>query len=246
MGKTCSCLLIDTEMQIEKMTFSGVRLEEMPEGNAWAFTNCVFSGGSIGLAARKPEERLVVRGVVARRCVVDSVLVGPVVFADLEVSGLRTTDHLWLPGCAFTHCILRGRIGRVLFFAAVEEALPLESPGNAAFHEDNMRIYSETDWALDISEAQFVDWDCRAVPAHLIRINPKHQVRVSYEATRRSLSSGALADAPAEMRIGLQWALKHREATHFDFVLATHPGQKDYREEMELFEVLARAGVLLG
>jgi hypothetical protein len=233
-------------MQVDKKTFSGVRLEEMPDGNEWAFNSCAFSGGSIGLTARKPEERLIVRGVVARRCVVASVVVGPVVFENLEVSDLRTTDHLWLAGCAFKNCILRGRIGRILLFAEVEEALPLSYPKNAAFHNANLDIYRQVDYALDISEAQFVDWDCRSVPAHLIRTNPDYQVRVSYESTRRSLASGALSEAPEDIRVGLQWALKNREATRFDFVLTTHPGHKRYQEKMKLFELLRRAGVLLG
>lgn len=233
-------------MLVSKRVFSDFHLDALSEGEPWKLDSCTFSNGSIGMGARRPQDRLVVRGAVAHRCIVDSVSVGPILFDAVEVSGLRTTNPLWLPGCAFTHCVLRGRIGRVLFFAAVEETLPLASPGNSAFHEDNLRIYRETDWALDISEAQFVDWDCRSVPAHLIRINPKHQVRVNYEATSRAMSSGVLAEAPAESRIGLQWALKHRESTRFDFVLATHPGQRDYREEMELFEILARAGLLLG
>jgi len=51
----------------------------------------------------------------------------------------------------------------------------------AAFDEANARYYEAADWALDISEARFVECDIRRVPARLIRRDPETQVVVTRE-----------------------------------------------------------------
>ena len=159
-------------MEYRRLTFADVRIDTLPEARPLRFEECVLSNSSVGSTARRPTQRLVLRNVFARQCTIDSVSVGPLIFDDVTVHGLRTTTHLWLPACAFRHCILRGRIGRLLFFAGADPAKPLSEPQNAAFLEANGAFYAETDWALDISEATFVDWDCRSIPASLIRPRP--------------------------------------------------------------------------
>jgi hypothetical protein len=64
---------------------------------------------------------------------------------------------------------------------------PLVAPGIAspeeqeAFNAANAEFYSSVDWALDISEAEFVECDIRGIPAHLIRRDPETQVVIKRE-----------------------------------------------------------------
>lgn len=233
-------------MELRSVTFSGERINTLSLSEPVHLERCILSGGSVGALARRPGDRLAVRDVSAHRCTVDSVVVGPIVFENVDVQDLRTSEHLWLPGCAFRHCTLRGRIGRLLLLASANPAESLSSATNDLFFKANATYYNATDWALDISEASFVDWDCRSVPAHLIRINPSMQVRVSYEKTHQRLATGELLDIAPDDLFVLEWSLKNREDTRFDFVLATHPGARRYAEAMEFFEFIHREGLSTG
>lgn len=232
-------------MEVVAKTFRGLRVNDFPEAERLTFERCIFSGGSLGALARRPEQRLHVRDVVGRKCTVDSVVVGPVLFDEVEVADLRTTDHLWLPGCAFRHCTLRGRIGRVLILAEANPAERMSSMGNASFFSENLKVHESGGWALDISEAEFVEWDCRGVPAQFVRVDPAKQLKVSYEKTQRSFASGVLGAAGEDLLFDIEWSLKHREETRFDFVLATHPRHRHYKRMMELFAFLRGEGLSL-
>jgi hypothetical protein len=50
-----------------------------------------------------------------------------------------------------------------------------------AFDKANQKYYSKVDWALDISEALFLDCSLRTVPARLVRRDPETQVVVKRE-----------------------------------------------------------------
>jgi len=232
-------------MELRGVTLIGERIDALTLSEPILLEKCKLQGGSIGLT-RRPVDRLTVRNITARKCSIDSVIVGPVVFENVAVQDLRTTSHLWLPACAFRHCTLSGRIGRLLFFASEDPGQPLSSVANAPFFKANAAYYAETDWALDISAATFVDWDCRSVPAALIRVNPNTQIRVSYEKTRQRLATGELRGLSVDGQFTLEWSLKHREDTCFDFVLVTNPCHRDYEEMMSLFDYIHREGLSSG
>jgi hypothetical protein len=48
-----------------------------------------------------------------------------------------------------------------------------------AFQRANAIYYQGVDWALDISEAEFSEVDLEGIPGHLIRRDPRTQVRVT-------------------------------------------------------------------
>ena len=49
------------------------------------------------------------------------------------------------------------------------------------FEKANAEYYSTVDWALDIKEAEFDDFDCRGVPSRLVRRNPETQMMLTRE-----------------------------------------------------------------
>ncbi|MCL4822216.1 MAG: hypothetical protein KJ067_24070 [Vicinamibacteria bacterium] len=229
-------------MKISRQTFRGVHLDDITVDEEIVLEHCSFVGGSLGASARNPDRRLTVARVHALGCSVSGVVVGPVIFDGVEISDLRIVGHLWLPGCAFRRCAIRGRVGKLLHFDAVD---PTEGPDasiNQAFADANRRFYEDVDWAIDISQAQCDDLDLRGVPAHLVRINDSTQVRVSYEAASALVGQGLGDDVSTFARRVLENSLVHRSETRSDFVLATHPEHSRFRDMLQLFEVLLHDG----
>lgn len=143
---------------------------------------CTFEG--CGLSTTDlPERRTIVRNVVARNCRLAGVSVGPAIFEDVLVDGLAIHDLQLVWGASFRHVTLRGRIGRI----AVRPTLPAEEPPGAArrIADANRAFYETVDWALDISGAEFAEFEAAGIPARLIRRDPETQVVVTRAAAQR-------------------------------------------------------------
>ncbi|QDT59588.1 hypothetical protein SV7mr_20970 [Stieleria bergensis] len=233
-------------MEILGQTFKGNVLDEMPaEWNAIEFKDCIFTGGGIGMKVRHVADRLVVRSVTAMNCTVDTVTVGPVVFENLHVENLKTTQHLWLPGCAFRSCVFRGKIGEVLQFDKADPMAPRTDKFNQQFIDDNEGIWSDVEWSLDISEAEFDDLDLRGVPGETVRINTLNQVCVDFGRSHIAQESGAFDELSGFAKMVMKNGLKRRKESKYNFVLTTNPSSRDYQEMSEFFEWLAKNDLLL-
>jgi len=55
----------------------------------------------------------------------------------------------------------------------------------SAFDKDRERYYRHTDWALDISEARFTEFNVRGIPSQLILMDPSTQGVVTRESASR-------------------------------------------------------------
>lgn len=135
------------------------------------FESCVLS------ATRVVRSRTLVRSVKLEQCEQQGCYVGAAVFEDVVVDGLRSSEVLQVWGAVFRHVVLKGRLDRLMLS-------PTVAPSTAnwaeqrAFDDAAAAFYAETDWALDISEADFKGADIRGVPADLIRRDPETQAVV--------------------------------------------------------------------
>ena len=111
-------------------------------------------------------------GCAIKGCIIEEVL----------VENFKTAKmfHTW--GTVFKHVTFKGRIGRVMLSDLFE--MPFKGKITSvqrAFEKANAEYYSRVDWALDISQAEFDDFDCRGVPSRLVRRNPETQMMLTRE-----------------------------------------------------------------
>lgn len=139
---------------------------------------------SCGLSITKdPSKRSIVRSVRVVNCEQIGSAVDAAIIEDTIVQDFKSDTVFHTRGAAFKHVTLKGDIDRIM-------TSPLVAPGFATseqqrrFDEANARYYTGVDWALDISQAHFVEATVRGVPADLIRRDPETQAIVTREAAQ--------------------------------------------------------------
>lgn len=176
--------------------FSGVALSE-----------CTFQSCAIRLPLVDPTapfhkqqydlaRRPVIRGVELRRCATISsggcTLEGAIV-EDTLVEELKTDGLVQTWATVFKHVTFKGKIGRLMFSDLFTPLDPPTSKFQQAIAKANADYYAAVDWALDISQAEFQDFDCRGVPSRLVRRNPETQMMLTRERVlehRDSIGAG--------------------------------------------------------
>ncbi len=153
---------------------SSKKLFQDCEFNRCHFINCAVS------STTKPKRRSTARNITFRQCEVTGCLIDTVIAEDILIDGLKINRSIESWAAVFKHVIFRGNIGKMMIspLVATGMAKPEEQ---AAFDEANAAYYQTVDWALDISEARFVECDIRNVPARLIRRDPHSQAVVTRE-----------------------------------------------------------------
>jgi hypothetical protein len=149
------------------------------------FINCNFDNCALSLT-KSPGLRSIVRNVLVTNCVTSNCGIGPAVFEDVTVDGLDTNDLLILWSPLFKHVTLRGKVGKIKINTAahfVDRSAEVQQPFDLA----RAKFYEEVDWALDISKAEFKEFDMHGVPARLVRRDTATQVVVTRE---RALQPG--------------------------------------------------------
>ena len=109
---------------------------------------------------------------------------GPAIFRNVNVESLKTNDLLIIWGALFDRVKLSGELGKFKinhFVHHVDRTSATQGP----FDEIREGFYRSVEWALDISQARFVEFECRGIPAKLIRHDPQSQVVVTRERAMR-------------------------------------------------------------
>lgn len=228
-------------MVFQDLEFEDIHIEEPVTATGLTFERCLFSACTVGFPCRFPQDRLVLKHMTLRDCTVDALVIGPVLFENCVVENLKTQDHLWVNAAAFKHCVIRGEVGKAILFGEKELLEPRDSKRNALFIAANQRLYESLDWALDISEAQFQEFDVRSVPAECIRINDRNQIKVNYRRLREAEEAGQLEGIPGSDYIEV--CLEDYEDSEMNFVLVSHPDTPEHDEEMELFQHLRKLSI---
>jgi len=171
-------------------------------------------------------------GCAQRGCTIDGAIV-----EDVRVDGLKSSTLLQTWAAAFRHVALRGRVGRWMFSNLVS---PLAAPAQQHdFDRANQAFYASTDWALDISEAEFTECDIRGIPAPLIRRDPATQAVVTRE---KALQGGwerldlSRTYWPTAIRFLLQQG-------HADVVLVAPKRSRNFTVLLDGLKMLRDAGV---
>lgn len=135
--------------------------------------NCTFVACHLAHTAKSPRERRHIKNVALIDCkATANTSIGNPVVEDVEVLNLQTSGLCIAWGAVYKHARFRGRCGKFMLNFEISE--DLKKP----FRKANEKFYSTVDWALDISEAEFVEFEARGVPADLIRRDPETQVVV--------------------------------------------------------------------
>jgi hypothetical protein len=143
------------------------------------FRECRFESCWISFT-RHPHRRSTVRNVRLIDCEETGSTLYSAIVEDVLVDGFKTHSPFQCWGAVFKHVTIRGKIGRVMTSPLILTAVA-EPEEQRAFDLANETYYSTVDWALDISEARFLEADLRGIPARLIRRDPETQFIIRRE-----------------------------------------------------------------
>jgi hypothetical protein len=150
----------------EKLLLENIRIE-----------GCSFTHSGISVTTDF-DRMATVRDVELADCATDGVSLGPLIARNVRISNLRTSDLLIL-WCPYADRVtLTGDIGKM----KINPDAGPSTVGNARqrpFDDFRSTFYADVEWAMDISEARFKEFDIRGVPGRLIRRDPESQVLVT-------------------------------------------------------------------
>ena len=204
------------------------------------FERCTFNNCAISLT-KDVAQRAVVRNVLLKQCTSINCGIGPAIFDDVTVDGLATNDLLILWGPLFKHVTLKGKIGKLKINSAVhhvDRSPEVQSPFDSARAE----FYANVDWALDIREASFQEFEVQGVPARLVLRDPATQVVVTRQ---RALQKGWREKISSNNTFWPYVIDMFLEDDEPDIVLVAPKGKskKKYSELLDGLDDLRQAGV---
>lgn len=154
-----------------------------------------------------------------------------VYFDGMTVDGLNTKQIHRVYGCVLNRVVLRGKIGQVMVM-----------PPHAGLADRDRHVagmvekYRGVEWALDISEASFVDADFYGVPGDLVKYDSETQVLLRREKFR----GVAIEELPTYAGI---WVSRFSESP-FDSLVAVAPKRsKSFSKYMHDIEWLHTQGL---
>lgn len=161
------------------------RFQDRDSGALFAdleFRKCLFRSCSVGLTRTfDPKKRTTIQNVRLLDCEAAGCFIGPAILQDVVVDGLKTPKVVIADGCVFKHTVIMGRVDRVIIGPIIPPVgIYEENRAKIAgwFEKANAEYYKTVDWALDISEGEFSDFDIRGIPSRLIRRDPFTQAVV--------------------------------------------------------------------
>lgn len=205
------------------------------------FEHCTFD--NCGLSMTKVlSKRALVRNVCLRQCAAVNCDIGPAVFENVTVDGLSTNDLLILWGPLFRRVTLTGNIGKIKINTAihhVDRSVEVQAPFDLA----RKQFYESLDWALDIREAKFQDFDMHGVPASLVRRDPVSQVVVTRQRALQAGWRNRISQHNKHWPFVIDMFLEDDEP---DIVLVAPKGEskKKYAELLDGLNELRHAGVV--
>lgn len=202
-----------------------------------AFRRCSFEGCAISIT-RKPELRSTVRNASLLNCDVRGCTIDGAIIEEVLIENLKTYTLLQAWAAVFRHVVLRGKIGRIMLspYVATGTAKPDEQE---AFDEANSAYYETVDWALDIQEAEFEEFDNRCIPGRLIRRDPETQVLV----TRAKAARGEFRKLDLSKTIWREWLELFLQSGEQDVVLVAPKRARDFRALLDGLRKLREAGI---
>lgn len=228
------------EVKFENKTFEGLHDSGGRTIDGLQFLECRWVGCSLSMRSSSSHGRTVVRNVEITDSQIQSCYIGAPIFENVTVSGLETGGLLQFFGAAFKHVTLKGKIGRLMPSSTV-------SPGDLSpkqqrdFDLLNDEFYRNVDWALDIKEAQVVEFDASRlrVPSSLIVRDKETQAVLKREkALLRTWTKLGIMDT--EWAVGIELFLKTGAP---DTVLVAPKRARNFKQLLAALNTLREAGV---
>lgn len=148
-------------------------------------TDCRFQNCALSLTTNI-DLRSEISNVTLVRCSAHQCDIGPAILRNINIDSLDASDLLIVWGAVFDRVKISGPIGKLKinqFVHPSQRSREVQEP----FDQHRTQFYRSVEWALDISEARFKEFDLRGIPAHLIRRDPESQVVVTRD---RALQEG--------------------------------------------------------
>lgn len=210
------------------------------EYNGHSFKDCVFDHCIVTRKAI-PGSWTIIRdidlyNVTNNCCSVDTAFFQDVTLHELKKLG-RFPLFLW--GCAFKHVTLSGKISALKINREVGPGVSAEI--QSAWDISVAELYSDVDWALDISKARFTSSvSLEAIPGDKIHRDPETQVLVARSQLQndewQSIDFGDSA-----FNIAIDWFLKR--SIFESVVLAARTGAKNAKSDISVLNALRERGL---
>lgn len=142
---------------------------------------CTLDSQICGPPAERSDDLLRIENVELRRTKVRGRFrfLRNIAFDAVLVDGW-TGSAVWIYDCLFRHVTVRGKCGALVMKSRRDTDRSTISDAVLA------EFYAATDWALDISEAEFSSVEFCGVPAHLVRRDPETQFLARLACVRES------------------------------------------------------------
>jgi hypothetical protein len=157
------------------------------------FERCTFESCAVSVT-RDVALRSTIRNVEVIDCKESATNVRCAIIEDCLVDRFQTEGgFFYFQAAVFKHVTFRGNLGK-LFFSDVPTFAGYEGMyrDRELFAAANAEYYRKVDWAIDISQAEFLDVDLRSVPPRLIRRDPETQILL----TRKRLTESDWQNLP--------------------------------------------------
>lgn len=149
---------------------------------------CSFTHSGISMTT-DVDRMTTVSNVHLTNCSVNGVGTGPMILRDVTITNLKTND-LFIVWCPYLDRVtLSGEIGKMKVNAEADTST-VSNPKQKPFDDYRDEFYADVEWALDISEARFKEFDIRGVPGRLIRRDPESQVLITRERALQVATPG--------------------------------------------------------
>jgi len=206
----------------------------------FAFEDCSFYSCSIGHRHSKDfSRRTIVRNTTLRNCkVLTKSIIGPGQFDNVQLHNVVGAE-VFVLGALYKHVKLSGKFDSLILHGMPNlETLPED---RAAYWRSCDGFYENCDWALDISEAEFLYFEirARAVPSKLVLRDPKSQVIVRAE----EIAGGRWRQLPLGTQVRSQFQ-NWEFGGQGDLVLvAPRRNKHAYEEIMNDIDILCSEGI---
>ena len=137
------------------------------------FKNCIFDNCALSIS-KNPSNISKIKNVIAENLSVSSCDIGPCIFEDVLIENLRINEILIFHSPLFKNVKLSGNIGNLKINSAAFSIYDRPDLQNC-FNELRNNYYKNIEYALDISEAKFLSFDCNGIPSDLIKRNKDSQ-----------------------------------------------------------------------
>jgi hypothetical protein len=203
------------------------------------FEKCRSIGARVGMEIKSISREVVLKDIVLRRCKSEGIaFIGPVTMENIVIEDLKIKGSLDFRGTLFKECVFRGRLQNMMYSPLAQKLDP-SSRLNIEVMKRNDKSYTATSWALDICEAELIDFCFPGVPAENIVINGETQVAVNHKALKSQNISDPKYAAYVEVLLQI-----HR-VSEANFILATNQKDRSYSLVMDLIRYLREEGCLL-